>query len=30
MLTYEELRERPELRTYIEAADASLCAMGYT
>ncbi len=30
MLTYDDLRERPELRTYIEAADASLCALGYT
>ncbi len=30
MLTYEELRKNPEIRTYIQAADASLEALGYT
>lgn len=30
MLTYEELRKRADLRAYIESADASLRAMGYT
>ncbi len=30
MLTYEDLRHDPEISTYITAADASLCALGYT
>lgn len=30
MITYEELRQSPEIRTYISRADESLCALGYT
>lgn len=30
MLTFEELKQDPEIRTYIEKADASLVALGYT
>ena len=30
MLTYEELRQDAEIRTYIERADESLAALGYT
>ena len=30
MLTYEELKQDREIRTYIEKADASLVALGYT
>ena len=30
MLTYEELKQNCEIRTYIKAADASLAALGYT
>ncbi len=30
MLTYEEIRKNPDIKAYIEAADASLCALGYT
>lgn len=29
-MTYEQIRRDEELRTYIEKADASLCALGYT
>ena len=29
-MTYEQIRQDKEIRTYIEAADASLCALGYT
>lgn len=29
-MTYEQIRRDEEIRTYIEAADASLCALGYT
>lgn len=30
MITYEQLRQSPEIRTYITRADESLCALGYT
>ncbi len=30
MITYEELRHSPEIRTYIERADESLRALGFT
>lgn len=30
MITYEELRQSPEIRTYISRADESLKALGYT
>ena len=30
MLTFEDLKQDPEIRTYIEKADASLVALGYT
>lgn len=30
MITYEMLRQSPEIRTYISRADESLCALGYT
>ena len=30
MITYEELRQSPEIKTYISRADESLCALGYT
>ncbi len=30
MLTYDELKQNREIRTYIQAADASLEALGYT
>ena len=30
MITYEEIKENPEIRTYITRADQSLNAMGYT
>ncbi len=30
MLTYRTLRDHPTVKTYIEAADASLAAIGYT
>ncbi len=29
-MTYEQIRRDEEIRTYIEKADASLCALGYT
>ena len=29
-MTYEQIRRDAEIRTYIEKADASLCALGYT
>lgn len=29
-MTYEQIRHDEEIRTYIEKADASLCALGYT
>ena len=29
-MTYEEIRRDEEIRTYIERADAALCAIGYT
>lgn len=29
-MTYEEIRRDEEIRTYIEQADATLCALGYT
>lgn len=29
-MTYEEIRHDAEIRTYIERADAALCALGYT
>ena len=29
-MTYEQIRRDEEIRTYIEMADASLCALGYT
>ena len=29
-MTYEELKSNREIATYIEQADASLCALGYT
>lgn len=30
MITYDQLRHSPEIRTYIQRADESLCALGYT
>ena len=30
MLTYEELKRDPAVRTYIQRADESLAALGYT
>ena len=30
MITYEQLRQSPEIRTYITCADESLCALGFT
>ena len=30
IMTYEEIRHDAEIRTYIERADAALCALGYT
>ncbi len=30
MVTFEELKKNPEIRTYIEKADASLAVLGYT
>ncbi len=29
-MTYEQIRRDEEIRTYIERADAALCALGYT
>ncbi len=29
-MTYEEIRENPDIRTYIQMADASLAQLGYT
>ena len=29
-ITYDMVRQSPEIRTYIEQADASLSAMGFT
>lgn len=29
-MTYEQIRRDAEIRTYIERADAALCALGYT
>ena len=29
-MTYEFIKSHPDVRTYIEQADASLCALGYT
>jgi metal-dependent HD superfamily phosphatase/phosphodiesterase len=29
-MTYEEIRRDKEIRTYVERADAALCALGYT
>lgn len=30
MITYQELRKNPKINTYIESADATMAAMGYT
>ena len=30
MVTYEQVRENPNIRTYIQRADESLIALGYT
>ena len=30
MITYDQLRHSPEIRTYIQRADESLCALGFT
>lgn len=30
IMTYEYIKNHPDVRTYIEQADASLCALGYT
>ena len=29
-MTYEQIRRDKEIRTYVERADAALCALGYT